>query len=112
MGNRDKQNANLVQNRSREEAEALSRKGGINSGKTRRQYKTFRDILTDKLTDEMRFQLLEAMQKKALSGDTKAFEIIRDTIGEKPVDKVKNENVNVEIPLEEYLKKASDDNEY
>jgi len=29
-----------------------------------------------------------ALLKEALSGNTKAFEIIRDTIGEKPVDKV------------------------
>ena len=29
-----------------------------------------------------------ALLKEALQGNTKAFEIIRDTIGEKPVDKV------------------------
>jgi hypothetical protein len=29
-----------------------------------------------------------ALIEKAMSGDTKAFEVIRDTIGEKPVDKV------------------------
>ena len=29
-----------------------------------------------------------ALIEKAQSGDTKAFEVIRDTIGEKPVDKL------------------------
>lgn len=36
---------NLVQNRSREEAEALSRKGGIASGKARRQKREMRDSM-------------------------------------------------------------------
>ena len=29
-----------------------------------------------------------ALIEKAMQGDTKAFEVIRDTIGEKPTDKV------------------------
>lgn len=32
--------------------------------------------------------MIAAIMKKALNGDTKAFEIIRDTIGEKPAEKV------------------------
>ena len=31
--------------------------------------------------------LFAALIKKAANGDTKAFEVIRDTIGEKPTDK-------------------------
>lgn len=31
-----------------------------------------------------------AQVEKALKGDTKAYEVIRDTIGEKPTDKVEN----------------------
>lgn len=34
-----------------------------------------------------------SLVKKALSGDTKAYEIIRDTIGQKPV-----ENVTINAP--------------
>lgn len=30
-----------------------------------------------------------ALIEKAMNGDTKAFEVIRDTIGEKPTDKIK-----------------------
>ena len=44
---------------------------------------------------------------KALNGDTKAFEIIRDTIGEKPVDKVQANVFNYEDSL-----KAVDGDEY
>lgn len=35
-----------------------------------------------------REELNEALIDKALKGDTKAFEVIRDTVGEKPSDKV------------------------
>ena len=28
--------------------------------------------------------------EKALKGDTKAFEVVRDTVGEKPTDKIEN----------------------
>lgn len=33
--------------------------------------------------------IIAGLVKRAVSGDTRAFEIIRDTIGEKPVDNVK-----------------------
>ena len=38
-----------------------------------------------KLGSEM---LSAVLMKKAMSGDIKAFEVLRDTAGEKPVDKV------------------------
>lgn len=39
-----------------------------------------------KTQERMSLSIIE----KALNGDTKAFEVIRDTIGEKPTDKVEN----------------------
>lgn len=36
----------------------------------------------------LREGITAALIKSALSGNTKAFELIRDTIGEKPTDKV------------------------
>lgn len=81
-----------------EEARELGRKGGIKSGEVRRARKTLREELTELLTEEItdkngrRMQTQKAisasMIKQALTGSTKAFEIIRDTIGEKPIDKV------------------------
>ena len=44
---------------------------------------------------------------KATSGDTKAFEVIRDTIGEKP-----KENISVGVSYEDYIKKVEDKDEY
>jgi hypothetical protein len=34
--------------------------------------------------------------KQALDGNTKAFELVRDTIGEKPIDKVEQVNIDME----------------
>lgn len=48
-----------------------------------------------------------ALISKALNGDTKAFEVIRDSIGEKPVDKVQANVFNYEESL-----KAVDGDEY
>ena len=35
-----------------------------------------------------REEINEALIKKAIKGDTKAFELIRDTVGEKPVEQI------------------------
>lgn len=54
-----------------------------------------------------REELNEALIDKALKGDTRAFEVIRDTVGEKPVDKVQANVFNYEDSL-----KAVDGDEY
>lgn len=81
-----------------EEARENGRKGGLKSGEVRRARKTLREelevLLTQDITakDGRRMQTQTAisasMIKQALAGSTKAFEIIRDTVGEKPIDKV------------------------
>ena len=35
--------------------------------------------------------------EKALSGDTRAFEVVRDTVGQKPVEKVMMSEVDIEV---------------
>nr|DAS93912.1 MAG TPA: hypothetical protein [Caudoviricetes sp.] len=51
-----------------------------------------------------------AIFERALNGDTKAFEVIRDTIGEKPKEQI--ENTNIEMSYEDYIKKIEDTDEY
>lgn len=84
-------------NQSREEAKKNGRKGGKKSGEVRRQKKTMREMLDYLLSKELtnkqgeKATTLEAVMvatiKKALTGDTRAAEFIRDTLGEKPVEK-------------------------
>lgn len=74
---------------SRDEAAKNGRKGGKKSGETRRKRKALKEQLLLLLeTGNAQEQLCTSLFEKALSGDVRAFEVIRDTIGEKPVDKV------------------------
>lgn len=78
-----------------DEQRELSRKGGIASGEARRKRKTLREELLLLLEqDNFQEKISLALLQKATSGDTKAFEVLRDTIGEKPVDKVETEVVS------------------
>ena len=74
---------------SKDEARERGRNGGLASGEARRKRKTLKEELLLMLSEgETQQSVTLALIEKAMSGDTKAFEVIRDTIGEKPVDKV------------------------
>ena len=82
---------NLIPNSQRTPSELreMTRKAGIKSGEARRARKTLKETLIMMLEegntqDNITFALLQ----KALNGDTKAYEVIRDTVGEKPTDKI------------------------
>lgn len=85
---------------SHEEAVENGKKGGIASGEAKRAKKSLREamqILMDAdLTgkDGKTMTGTEAMAAKAfqaaLKGDWKAWELARDTAGQKPVDRVEN----------------------
>ena len=83
------------------EAREQGRKGGKASAAKRAERKTFREGLllllneplkdkagqtTDKTTQDA---VIAGLVKRAISGDVRAAEFIRDTIGEKPVQDVK-----------------------
>ena len=104
-----KENLVPCNQRSKEEASELGRKGGIESGKTRRKKRLMKDLVVEMLnskiwSDELKAKILnvfpemeeEKMQvqtamiasqiQKAMKGDAKAFELMRDTAGQKPID--------------------------
>ena len=87
-------------------------KGGKASARARKQRKAFKQVFTELLANPLSIEQIDTigegellekfaiseeltpneamaivMMIKAMKGDSKAFEIIRDTIGEKPVDK-------------------------
>ncbi len=85
---------NLKPVRSKDEARERGRKGGIASGKSRREKKTLTETLKKLLesTYEYNGQTIDgftmacaALFKQAQDGNVKAFEVIRDTVGEKPI---------------------------
>ena len=83
---------------SKEEAKKRGSAGGKKSGQVRRERKKFREDLIAALeTGNTQENIISALLVKAAQGDTKAFEVIRDTIGEKPVD---NLNLNGDLGMD------------
>lgn len=58
------------------------------AAKTQRENGRLRRICLEEVTDEDLRDFIRAQKVKAKDGDAKAFELIRDTMGEKPVDKI------------------------
>ena len=92
---------NLVSlaDRTTEEQREIARKGGIASGKARKEKKLLKDelaILMETINkDGKTYQELisTALVKEALKGNTKAFEIIRDTLGQTVTNKIEVQQV-------------------
>ena len=86
------------------------RKGGINSGIARSKRKTFREELLALLSDkDVNKNISLTLLSKALDGDIRAFEVLRDTIGEKPTDKI---DMNANVSYENAIKEVADEDEY
>ena len=91
---------NLIPNSTRTPSERRenAQKAGIKSGEVRRTRKTLREELLLLLENgDTQNKISLALIKKALKGNIKAFEVIRDTIGEKPVDR--QEIKTTEVPI-------------
>lgn len=104
---------NLIPNSERTPSELreMARNGGLASGEARRKRKTLKEELLLMLSEgDTQQSVTLALIEKAMSGDTKAFEVIRDTIGEKPVDKVMIADVEPSViaEVEEMVKGESD----
>ena len=95
--------------RTREQHSEDSKKGGKASGEARRRERTLKETLEKMLSlpinDEQTKSFIQnlgfndeeldnktaitvAMYQEALKGNVKAYELIRDTLGEKPTDKL------------------------
>lgn len=108
---------NLIKNEdlTPEQRRKNASKAGKASAKKRQQNKTFKEIinkfLDGQVSDErLKQQMIDfgfadkevsnkscavfALWKEAIKGNTKAFELLRDTIGEKPQDKI---NISGEV---------------
>ena len=83
--------------RSKEEVRRNASKGGKKSGEVRRKKKLIKECLDELLEKEYENKAGEkhtgaeaisiSLFKRALAGDMKAFELVRDSAGQKPVDK-------------------------
>lgn len=129
--------ANLDPVQSKEEARKRGRAGGIASGKARREKKLMRETLEVILSMPMKNgknadvesirsfaalkgknisvqeAILIAQVQRAMKGDTKAAEYVRDTVGQKPSDNVvmsgEVNNPFAELTTEELKKLINDE---
>jgi hypothetical protein len=77
-----------------EQARERGRKGGIASAKARAEKKQLKELLELALSQPSEIvegednytAITAALVNKAIQGDTKAYEVIRDTLGQKPVE--------------------------
>lgn len=100
------QNMIPLNQRSEEEKRKIQHNAGIASGKSRRNKKLLKDcleILLEKKIDtgDSKITGAEALSielfQEALNGNTKAWELLRDTAGQKPADKIEQTNTNITI---------------
>lgn len=117
--------------RSEDEVRAAQKKGGINSGKARRRKRAMKDIIStfgkENAPDAVVAKLVQlgmlekgesctmdealilAQYGKALSGNTKAAEFVRDTNGQKPQERVEiNDLTREKSKLDELLKQRKE----
>lgn len=89
---------NLKPIRTKEEARERGKNGGIKSGEARRAKKSMKEMLDYLLEKEIensrtgekvtyREAILTSCIKKAIKGDVKAAQFVRDTAGEAPINK-------------------------
>ena len=92
----NEQNLIPCSKRSKKEASELGKKGGVASGKARREKANFKKLIEIALNEDYKGGMSNAeamvvsMIQKALEGDTKAFEVLRETAGQKPVQVVED----------------------
>lgn len=67
------------------------RAGGLATAEANKQIATMREAFAAAMTVEDRLGIYYAMRDKALAGDVRAATFIRDTMGEKPVDRIEQQ---------------------
>lgn len=110
---------NLIKNEdlTPEQRRQNASKAGKASAKKRKQNKTFNELINNFLNSQVNDERLKeqliklgvedeevtnkvaitvSMWKQALKGNTRAFELIRDTIGEKPIEKTEQQINNIQ----------------
>lgn len=109
MENKGIDNLIPITERTEEEQRAMRIKAGQASGKARRRKRELKTLLELYLSQPNKDNpdidnytgITIAQVNKALSGDTKAYEVIRDTIGQKPVDKTEITTNTINVKIEE-----------
>lgn len=85
-----------------------NKNGGIKSGEARREKRQLREYLEmilsmeDAEGEDRYTKITRALIDKAEDGDTKAFEVVRDTLGQKPKEQVEQKQ-EIKVVMEDTL---------
>lgn len=114
----NEQNLNPFGTLTEDEQREISSKGGKASGEARRKKKLLREcleiLLEKEITDKKGETMsgAEALSTKlfaeAMKGNVKAFEVLRDTAGQKPVEKVIVSEIDADV-ISEVERMINDD---
>lgn len=96
---------NLRPVQTKEEARKRGRNGGIKSGEARREKKLFKEAIEKQLGQSID-SMIKSMITQAKKGNVQAITFLRDTIGEKPTDKIEADltsdvTINIELSDDE-----------
>ena len=78
---------NLKPVRSKSEARERGKLGGVKSGESRREKKLFKEEILKRMGEDDWNEMIDKLIARAKTTD-KAFEVLRDTIGQKPKEEV------------------------
>lgn len=87
--------------RTTNEQREIAKKGGIKSGEVRREKKLWKDEIMKRLGENDWNKIIDNLIDRAKKND-KSFEVLRDTMGQKPVENTEKKEtlppvVNIEI---------------
>lgn len=83
----NEQNLKPITTLSSEEAKKRGAAGGIKSGEARREKKLFKDEILKRMGEDDWNDMIDRLIARAKNTD-KAFEVLRDTIGQKPKEEI------------------------
>ena len=81
--------------RTEKEQRKIRQKAGVESGKARALKKTLNESLKELCTPEVLEELNQRLIQMARRGNLKAYEILRDGLGENPKDKISKEQLKL-----------------
>jgi hypothetical protein len=89
---------NLKPVRTKSEARERGRNGGIASGKARKENKLIKDRILERMGEKDWDVMIDNLIARA-QDDTKSFETLRDTIGQKPKESFALDGEGIEIRI-------------
>lgn len=96
---------------SSEELKKRQSNGGRKSAEARREKKLIKDRILERMGEDDWDAMIDGLINRAMQTD-KAFELLRDTVGQKPIDKVAVTNIDQSLEeLHEYFGRTESPND-